>query len=194
MAQPAAQYGDPAPRAQHALAKNITFWHWYPELLVRDLTPEQLRWQPDGHDTTIIFALWHAYRSCDELVHGVVMSRPSVFASGGWAARLPVAETGVTGFGNGLTREQIAAIDLGLDDVLAYASAVGESINAYLASISDDEAAEMVALPFFTGVYPEVDRMSRLETVAFFAIGHVSEHLGEVQMLKGMLGMRGAPL
>jgi hypothetical protein len=155
----------------NALAKNITFWHWYPELLVRDLAPEQLRWQPDTHDTTIMFALWHAYRSCDELVHGVVMRRPSVFAAGGWAERLPVAETGVTGFGNGLTREQIAAVDLDLDEVLSYARAVGESINAYLGSISDVEAAETVKLPFFTGVYPDV-----------------------VQMLKGMLGMRGAPL
>jgi len=30
--------------------------------------------------------------------------------------------------------------------------------------------------------------------VTFFAIGHTSEHLGEVQMLKGLQGMQGAPL
>jgi hypothetical protein len=177
-----------------ALAKNIEFWHWYPRMLVEGVSREQLRWQPDNHDSTIIFTLWHAYRACDDIVHGLVARRPSVFASQAWAERLRVAETGVSPFGNGLAREQIAAIDLEVDTVLDYAQAVGDSIGEYLRSISDDDAEEEIALPFFTGVYPNVDRMSRIETVAFFAVGHVSEHLGEVQMLKGMMGMKGAPL
>ena len=36
--------------------------------------------------------------------------------------------------------------------------------------------------------------MSKAETIAFFAIGHTSEHLGEVQFVKGLMGMKGAPL
>jgi DinB family protein len=180
--------------ANAALARNITFWHWYPELLVQGVTPEQLRWQPEGHDTSMIFALWHAYRAADELVHGMVIQRPSVFASQGWSERLPVEKMGVTPFGNGASREQIGAIDLKVDDMLAYAKEVGAGINAYLASISDEQAAEEIALPFFTGVYQGVDRMSRAETIAFFAIGHTSEHLGELQFIKGLLGMKGAPM
>lgn len=177
-----------------SLEKNIVFWHEYPRQLVQDLSQAQLRWQPDAHDTSIIFALWHAYRSCDELVHGMVMRQPSVFASQGWGQRLPVATTGMTPFGNGLNREQIAAIDLGIEDVLDYAAAVGESIARYLAGLSDDDALAEVQLPFFKGVYANVDVMTRIETVAFFAIGHTSEHLGEVQMLKGLMGFKGAPL
>src|SRR3990172_6059755 len=177
-----------------ALAKNLAFWHWYPEMLVEGLTAEQLRWQPEAHDTSIIFALWHTYRAEDEILHGVVMGRPSVFASQGWAARLPVEQTGVTPFGNGLSREQIAGLRLDVGEVLAYAKAVGESEIAYLGSIGDEEAGVEIKLPFFTGVYQGVDVMSKAETIAFFAIGHTSEHLGEVQMLKGMMGMKGAPL
>ena len=178
----------------NALTKNIDFWCWYPELLVRDLTPEQMRWQPEHHDSTIAFAIWHAYRACDDLVHGLVMQRPSVFASQGWAARLPVDKTGATPFGNGLSREQIAAIELPADELCAYAKAVGDSINAYVAALSDEDAAADVALPFFAQVYPGYDRMSRMDTIAFFAIGHTSEHLGEVQFLRGMMGLKGAPL
>jgi hypothetical protein len=177
-----------------ALTKNLEFWHWYPELLVQGLTAEQLVWQPDGHDTSILFAIWHAYRAEDDLLHGFVMQRPSVFASQGWAERLPVAQTGATPFGNGLSREQIGALRLDIDTLLAYAKAVGASEIAYLESISDDEASVEVKLPFFTGVYPKVDVMSKAETIAFFAIGHTSEHLGEVQFVKGMMGMKGAPL
>ncbi len=180
--------------ANAALSKNITFWHWYPKLIVDGLTPDQLSWQPEGHDTSMMFALWHGYRSTDEIVHGLVMARPSVFTSNGWAARLPVAETGRTAFGNGLTREQIGNIRLDVSELLAYAKAVGASINDYLSSATDAQLAEEVALPFFASVYEGVDRLSRAEAVAFFAIGHVSEHLGEAQMVKGFLGMKGAPL
>ena|GEM_PF-3567639 len=180
--------------ANVALAKNLAFWHWYPELLVRDLTPEQLSWQPDGHDTSIIFALWHTYRAADDLIHGMVMRRPSVFTSQGWADRLPVSETGVTPFGNGLTREQIGRIRLDAGAMCAYAKAVGDSTIAYLGSLTDEEAAEEVQLPFFKDVYRGVDVLSRVEAIAFFAIGHTSEHLGEVQFIRGLLGLKGAPL
>jgi hypothetical protein len=115
--------------ARGSLTKNITFWHWYPQLLVKGLSAEQLRWQPKGHDTSILFALWHPYRAADELVHGMVLRQPSVFASQNWADRLPIAETGMTPFGNGLTREQIGRLDFDIEHVLAYASAVGTSIN-----------------------------------------------------------------
>lgn len=177
-----------------ALSKNIEFWHSYPELLVKDLTADQLRWQPQGHDTSIVFAIWHAYRATDELLHSLLMARPSVFVSEGWSDRLPVSETGRTPFGNGASREQIGRIDLDIDSLLEYAKSVGRSVNGYVASITDQEAKEEISLPFFAGVYPSVDRMSRVETVAFFAIGHVSEHLGEVQFIKGLLGLKGAPL
>lgn len=177
-----------------ALTKNLTFWHWFPGLLVDGLTETQLRWQPEQHDTSIIFALWHAYRAEDDLVHGMVMGQPSVFSSQKWATRLPVEKTGATPFGNGLSREQISAIDLDVQEVVAYAKAVGESVISYLNGISDEEAAAEVRLPFFTGVYQGVDLLSKLEAIAFFSIGHVSEHLGEVQMVKGLMGLKGAPL
>jgi len=180
--------------ARDALAKNLRFWHFYPELLVRDLTPEQLRWQPETHDTTITFAIWHTYRAADELVHGLVVGRPSVFTRDGWTTRLPAQQMGVTPFGNGASREQIAALSLDMDDLLAYARHVGQSITEYIEQAPDEELAAEVDLPFFRGVYPDVDRMSRAETITFFAIGHTSEHLGEVQMLRGMMGLKGAPL
>jgi hypothetical protein len=177
-----------------ALNKNLKFWHSYPRMLVEDLTPEQLRWQPDSHDTSILFALWHTYRAEDDLVHGLVMHTPSVFTTQGWAARLRVGTTGKTPFGNGLSREEIAAIDLRVEHVLDYAAAVGDRVAENLASLSDAEALTEVRLPFFDGVYEGMGAMSRLETVAFFAIGHTSEHLGEVQMLRGLMGLKGAPL
>jgi hypothetical protein len=177
-----------------ALRKNLDFWHWYPRLLCQGLSEEQLHWQPERHPNHIIYILWHAYRSEDDIIHGLLMQKPGVFYRDGWAARLPVAETGDTKFGNGLNREQIADVRLPLEHLLTYAEAVRESIQAYADSLSDEEATQQVSLPFFQPVYPMLESMSRQDVLAFFCIGHTAEHLGEVQYVKGLMGLRGAPL
>ena len=180
--------------ATHAVIRNLAFWHWYPELLLDGLSREHLRWQPERHDSNIAFATWHAYRAADELCHGLVVKRPSVFTAGGWASRLPVAETGATPFGNAMSREQIAGLDFDPGALVAYAKAVGESLAGWVAGASSEELDAPVELPFFAAVYPGYDRMTRLEAVTFFAIAHTAEHLGEVQMLRGLMGLKGAPL
>ena len=177
-----------------ALRKNLQFWHWYPRLLCRDLSDDQLHWQPENHPNHMMFALWHAYRSEDEIIHHLLIHKPSVFFSGGWAARLPVAEPGNPPFGTGLNRQQIAAVRLRLDDLLDYADAVGGAVQAYADSLSEEDGAQQVPLPFFQPVYPMLDSMSRAEVLAFFSIGHTAEHLGEIQYVKGLMGLSGAPL
>ena len=177
-----------------ALRKNLEFWHWYPQLLCKGLTDEQLHWQPEEHPNHIMFAMWHAYRSEDEIIHGLLMQKPSVFVSGGWAQRLPVAEPGDPPFGTGLQRDQIAAICLRLDDLMDYAAAVCAAIQSYADALSQEEGAQQVPLPFFEPVYPMLDSMSRSEVLTFFCVGHTAEHLGEVQYIKGLMGLKGAPL
>ncbi len=177
-----------------ALRKNLEFWHWYPKLICEGLTEEQLHWQPEGHPNHIMFTLWHAYRSEDEIVHGLLIRQPSVFSSGGWAERLPVAEPGNPPFGTGLSRDQIAQIRLALDDLLEYAEAVRAAIQAYADGLGEEEASQEIPLPFFEGVYPMLGKVARAEVLAFFCIGHTAEHLGEVQYIKGLMGMKGAPL
>ena len=176
-----------------SLRKNLEFWHWYPRLLCRDLTEEQLHWQPDGHPNHMMFAMWHAYRSEDDIIHRLLMGEPGVFATQGWSQRLPVAEPGKPPFGAGLNREQIAAVRLRLADLLDYAEAVRASIQHYADGLSEEEGAQEVPLPFFQPVYPMLDSMSRAEVLSFFCIGHTAEHLGEVQYIKGLLGLTGAP-
>lgn len=177
-----------------SLRKNLHFWHWYPQLLTEGLTESQLHWQPETNPNHITFAIWHAYRSEDEIIHGLLMQKPSVFVRDGWAARLPVAEPGNPPFGTGLDREQIARVRLPLADILEYALAVGEAIQSYADSLSAEDAAVEIPLPFFTPVYPMIDRLTRAEVLSFFCIGHTAEHLGEVQYIKGLLGLTGAPL
>lgn len=177
-----------------AILRNLGFWHWYPEVLLDGLTGEQRRWQPEGQDTSVNFAIWHSYRAADEICHGMVMQRPSVYTTENWAERLPVMEMGATPFGNGFSREQIGRLDFDPAQLTAYASAVGRSLADWVSEASDEEASAEVAFPFFAKVYPGYDHMSKLEAVTFFAIAHTAEHLGEVQLIRGLQGLRGAPL
>ena len=177
-----------------ALRKNLDFWHWYPKLICEGLTEEQLHWQPEGHPNHITYVLWHAYRSEDDIIHGLLMGKPGVFHREGWASRLPVAFTGDTAFGNGMNREQIGAVRLPLSALLEYAEAVRASVQAYADGLTDEQAAEPIQLPFFKDVYPGYDVLTRAEVLTFFCIGHTAEHLGEVQYIKGLMGEKGAPL
>jgi hypothetical protein len=177
-----------------SLRKNLHFWHWYPRLLCEGLSEEQLHWQPENNPNHIVFALWHAYRSEDDIIHSMLAQRPSVFMRDGWAERLPVAEPGNPPFGTGLDRAQIARVHLDVDQISEYAEAVGAAVLEYADSLSDEDAAQMIPTPFFQPVYPMLDAMNRAEMLNFFCIGHTAEHLGEVQYIKGLLGLKGAPL
>jgi len=177
-----------------SIRKNLDFWHWYPRLLCEGLTEDQLHWQPEGHPNHITYILWHTYRSEDDIIHGLLMGKPSVFHRDAWASRLPVPFTGDTAFGNGLNRQQIAAIRLPLEAILEYAGAVRASIQEYADSLTQEQGAETVQLPFFKPVYPMLGQASRAEVLTFFCVGHTAEHLGEVQYVKGLMGIKGAPL
>ncbi|HWQ27511.1 MAG TPA: DinB family protein, partial [Dehalococcoidia bacterium] len=107
--------------------------------------------------------------------------------------RLPVAKTGVTPFGTGLDREGVAAIRLDPGALLDYTAAVKDAVIAYVESLTDEQASEPIPLPFFKEPYG-FDSLSRIEALAFFCVGHTAEHLGEVQMLRGLMGLKGALL
>lgn len=191
---PPLAHNRPAMKPGDALRKNLQFWHWYPHMLCDGLTEEQLHWQPESNPNHIAFAVWHAYRAEDDIIHGLLMRRPSVFVTDGWAKRLPVAEPGNPPFGTGLSRQQIAAVHLEFDTLLSYVDAVGEAISAYAESLTEEQANETILLPFFEPIYPMLDSMTRLEVLTFFSIGHVAEHLGEVQYIKKLMGLQGAPM
>jgi hypothetical protein len=177
-----------------SLKKNLHFWHWYPRMLCEGLSDEQLYWQPEKNPNHIVFAVWHAYRSEDDIIHQVLIRRKPIFVTQGWDERLHVAEPGTPPYGTGLNREQIANVRVDIQTLFAYAKAVGEAVQEYADGLSEAEGAEKIPTPWFQTTYPMLDEMSKAEILNFFCIGHVAEHLGEVQYIKGLLGLQGAPL
>lgn len=174
------------------LNTNISFFHWFAESLLKDLTIEQLHWQPSQDSHHIAFALWHTIRTEDDFIHGFLEQKPTVWIQGGWAERLSLPPAGQ---GTGWTKDQVGEMRIGdLDGFLEYMRAVDMAVLEYVGSLDEAKANEKVALPFFEGVYPMLKEMRRGEVVAFFCVGHNAEHLGEIQYLRGLQGLKGAPL
>jgi uncharacterized damage-inducible protein DinB len=174
------------------LDTNISFGHWFTEFLVKDLTFEQLHWQPSPESHHIAFALWHTIRTEDDIIQGFLQQRPSVWIQGGWAERLglPSSEQGT-----GWTPDQTAQARIrDLGEFLEYMHAVDKAALEYVRSLDDARANEKIPMPFFEGTYPMLKEMSRGELLAFMCIGHNGEHLGEIQYLRGLQGLKGAPL
>jgi uncharacterized damage-inducible protein DinB len=181
------------------LDTNISFIHWFAEFLVEGLTNEQLHWQPSPNSHHIAFALWHTIRTEDDFIHGFLQEKPTVWIQGGWAERLGLLPPPGQGIGwtagTGWTTEHVAQVriqDLGA--FLDYMRAVDAAVLEYVRSLDEAKASEKIALPFFEETYPMLKEMSRGELLAFFCIGHNGEHLGEIQYLRGLQGLKGAPL
>ncbi len=177
--------------AGDALRKNLEFWHWYPRFLCEGLSEEQLRWQPPDHANNIMFTIWHAFRAEDGWVNRLAQ-RDTVLDSEGWRERLRVPEDFPSG--DALNREHIAALNLDPAALLDYGDAVCRSVQVYLDGLSEAEAEEQVPIPILERVFGRFGSGTRLDSVTYISMGHLCAHLGEVQYIKGLMGLKGTAI
>lgn len=152
---------------------------------VAGLSDAQVVARPGGTLPSIAFHLWHSARWADydcEVCAGV----PQVWLSGGYAARwrLPGIEDSDGGTGTGLGDDQAAALELpGTRDLMAYATAAFASLEATVAQLEDGRLA--------LRPNPRESGADSVEALLFMHLTHVNRHLGMVEAIKGLQGMRG---
>jgi uncharacterized damage-inducible protein DinB len=143
------------------------------------LMPEHLNFVPDGESHSIAWVLWHAARVEDLIMHQVIQGRPVIWDTGGWAARLGLP---VQGFGTGQTTEQATAIRTA--DLAAfggYADAVATATQDAIAALSDADLEREVKVG---------QRMESVgQCITLHLVTHLNGHRGEVNLLRGMLGL-----
>ena len=101
-------------------------------MMVKDLTPAQLRWRPGPEANFIAFLLFHVFRS-DDWYFGMITGKPELWGSEGWSNRWKLPSTPAdassswdTGFS--WTPEQLATWEPpSLEELLAYGQAVRSS-------------------------------------------------------------------
>jgi hypothetical protein len=183
------------------LAHHFTEGHSAALALVDELTEEQFRWRPDRGPQSIGWNLWHIAKWDDFMAEALVARTPSLSHRGPaqqiWNARHVADqwgwETGNLGFldgGTGLPDEEAAALVLpAKQDVVTYATDAFKHLEEVVSELDDSLLPDVVP---GTIIYPPDEKQDTYGNNVVVWLNHCYEHLGTMEALKGMLGMRGA--
>jgi hypothetical protein len=151
-------------------------------VVVSDLTDEQLAWRPQTLAHNIAYTLWHIARTEDNFQNDV-HQRGTVWANGGFAAKWGYPEKGV---GAGWEDERAASLRMpGKDRLLEYVRQVFAACDE-AADKMDDTLLNETRHSGFIGAEVIVGE------VLLGSITHANRHLGEMEYIKGLQGMRGS--
>lgn len=160
------------------IQQQVRLTHWGGAEAFTDLTAAQFNWTPPGRANSIAVTLLHAYGIEDAFIQGKLLQQPQLWASGGWAAKVGMAEIPDLGNAWAGTRE----VTLAKEPVLAYGQAVQAATAHYLTTLTPD----MLDQPMQMG--PRLGTVAELLSILVI---HNISHGGEIAALKGFQGLQG---
>jgi uncharacterized damage-inducible protein DinB len=153
--------------------------------LVADLDDGQLAWRPGPHAPSIGFHLWHTGRWADydrEIIGGGRQIWEERDLAAAWA--LAGAELGPTGTGTGMGDDQSEVLVLPAKaTLLAYVKDAFAAHDAFLDQLTPAQLGQPTRPP-------GVNRGS-IQRALFNHVAHDNRHLGMIEALRGLLGLRG---
>ena len=149
--------------------------------VIAELSDEQLGWRPSPKAHSIGFTLWHTARA-DDNVQADLTGGPLLWESGGYAARWGHPERGV---GTGWDDDRAAALPLPPKrELIEYVTRVFAAVDLGTGTV-DDARFELPIQSRFRGTD------STYGEVMLVCLSHDNRHLGEMEYIKGLLGLRG---
>ncbi len=156
----------------------------YDEML-RDLTPEQLHWTANEKGVHIAFLAWHLVRTEDNIVNFILRRQPTVWLEGMYDQKFGLDRVHQ---GTGWSLEQARGLRLpSAQEFLEYARRVWQSVEEFLGTIDDAYLEQTVTIK-------PLGDMKVLNAIGNVCMTHGYTHLGEIQHLRGLMGLRGAPV
>lgn len=148
---------------------------------VEGLSREELTFRVDPDANTVAWLVWHLTRIEDDHVAGLASSE-QVWHRDGWVERfgLPFPADD-HGFGH--RPDEVAAVDVPGELLLAYHDAVHATTVAYLRGVEEQEYDEVVDRSWD----PPVTRAVRLVSV----VGDTMQHAGQAAFVRGVVRRRG---
>ena len=175
--------GVPGPSAP-LLVWGLRQLHERVESLVGDLTDEQLAWSPALGAHSLGLTLWHIPRCDDNYLRQHIQGRTEVWQEEEWFRRwgLDQQSTGML-----LSDEEAGDLRFpGKDEVLAYARRVWSEVTSFVEGLAPTDLQQPVS---------QVERTAGMtigQVVVTHIYGHDSRHLGEMEYIKGLLGLQGS--
>jgi hypothetical protein len=162
-------------RAQFNLAHQIL------DAIMADCSAEVARRAVAGGTIATIAPIYaHAVASEDMMVNRLARGEALVLSGNGWEAK-----TGIVMPNPALTPEWVAS-EFDLDALRAYASAVAQVTDNFLAGATEADMQREVDSPFGT-------KIPASQLLGSFGILHLGMHSGEIAALKGVHGLKGLP-
>ncbi|GEK23248.1 mycothiol transferase [Cellulomonas xylanilytica] len=144
---------------------------------VDGLSVDELAFRPDPEANSVAWLAWHAARGEDAQVADVAGTEP-VWTAQGWADRFDLpfddAETGY-----GMSAQDVGRVRVSSELLLAYARAVADRTQDYLAGLSEADLDRVVD----EGWDPPVTLGVRLVSV----VGDSLQHAGQASYVRGLL-------
>jgi len=199
MARPASSKTD-SRQTFGLLAKQYHSCHKAALAMVDELSQDQFRWRPSRGPQSIGWNLWHIARWDDYLAEVLLQQTPSLGHLGPsrqvWKERniatrwgLDSVDLGLEDGGTSLTDLQAATMTFpSKEAVIEYAEEAFDHLDAILPEL-DDSLIPQVLPTVTTEAFPTHDPYG-VTVMEMFR--HACEHLGMMEALKGMLGLRGS--
>ena len=149
--------------------------------VVADLTDEQLAWRPSPRAHSIGFTLWHTARA-DDNVQSDLTGAELEWDAGAYAKRWGHPERGV---GTGWDDERAASLPLPPKaELLEYVKRVFDRVDAAVGSLEEARFDRPARSRFMGGD-------STAGEIVVVCMSHDNRHLGEMEYIKGLQGMKG---
>ena len=148
------------------------------------LTDETFNWRPnEERSLSAAFSAWHYVRTEDNIINFVLQRKPTVWIEKGYDARFGL-DSKAQGTGMPLADAQAQQI-VPLSDWKAYNQDVWAKTREFVSTLDDD------ALQGRTVVKP-LGEMTVLDAISNMCVSHGFRHLGEVEYIRGLLGLGSA--
>ena len=148
------------------------------ERTLKDLTPEDLKWQPRPDSNSIGWLVWHLTRVQDDHIADL-MGEEQLYVKDNWAAKFNrPSDPKDRGFGH--TPEQVAVFASDAETLIAYHKAVVERSKKFFTTLSDEDLDRELDEP----------QWNPLPTVGVRLISVLSDnlqHAGQTSYIRGQL-------
>jgi hypothetical protein len=153
---------------------------WFDDAL-KDVTVDQVNWLPEGKTVSMGFNAWHIFRTTDNITNFVFRKTPTIWAAQEFATKFELPSVAQ---GTGMGMDDARAIKIkDLDLLRDYGRTVGADCLEYLKNV-DDASLHKVQMVKPLGEMPQW-RVFRQVVMT-----HGFLHLGEVNAMKGQLGLQ----
>ncbi len=170
-----------------------TLW----ERCVQDMTLEQVNHHERAGVLPIAFSLSHYVRAQDQSISGPFLQQPTLWDSGGWAAKVGVS---IDKLGREEGVEEMEHIQFGdFEAWKAYQAAVLARTSEVLETVTEEMLLEvlMPKLPpnmqqiFCAIVIGPDGPLRKLEVLECFVYQHGLRHMGEIEHGRALVGLKG---